>query len=523
MKKMMSGAVLLTAASFIAKLLSAVYRVPFQNMVGNTGFYAYQQVYPLYGLGMTLALNGLPIFLSKVVAESSSSLDQKATIKKMYHLLSLLAIVLFLFLYAGSGFIGEWMGDRALQKVVQAVSWQFLLIPFLAVSRGYFQGNFQMTPTAVSQVIEQVVRVTVILIAAYSFSLVSGDIYQMAASAMSSAWIAAVAASLVMGIYLFFYRKKQKIQPAATIVEKKTEPSYRYLARRLGTEGLTICLLSAMLILFQLIDSFTLYKGLVESGTYAAKAKDLKGIYDRGQPLVQLGMVAATAFSSSLLPMLTAAVVQKKAHDFYRYAASFLRITATVAAAATTGMIVLLPYLNHTLFGDKAGDLALSIYMLAIFLASLIGAVNAILQSQDYHRVAFVGLLLGLIGKLFINPPLVVLFGINGSSLGTVFGLLLSLVFIWFKLDQPIRQVWRKKQFGLKLGVSCFIMSIGVWGTTRVLAGTGIAESREGSFVLALAGVGIGMGLFVKWIIHIKLLTLREWLSLPLGKRLLRK
>jgi len=130
---------------------------------------------------------------------------------------------------------------------------------------------------------------------------------------------------------------------------------------------------------------------------------------------------------------------------------------------------------------------------------------------------------LGLIGKLFINPPLVVLFGINGSSLGTVFGLLLSLVFIWFKLDQPIRQIWRKKQFGLKLAASCFIMSIGVWGTTRVLAGTGIAESREGSFVLALAGVGIGMGLFVKWIIYIKLLTIREWLSLPLGKRLLRK
>ena len=47
-KGMMQGAIALSIAAFIAKILSAVYRVPFQNMVGNTGFYVYQQVYPIY-------------------------------------------------------------------------------------------------------------------------------------------------------------------------------------------------------------------------------------------------------------------------------------------------------------------------------------------------------------------------------------------------------------------------------------------------------------------------------------------
>ena len=77
MKQMMKGAVVLSVASLIAKVLSAVYRVPFQNMVGNTGFYVYQQVYPIYGIGMTFALSGFPIFLSKLIAETNTMENEK--------------------------------------------------------------------------------------------------------------------------------------------------------------------------------------------------------------------------------------------------------------------------------------------------------------------------------------------------------------------------------------------------------------------------------------------------------------
>src|SRR5699024_4982736 len=69
MKQMMGGAAVLTVAAFFSKLLSALYKVPFQNLTGNEGFYVYQQVYPLYGLALALSLSGLPVFLSKVTAE----------------------------------------------------------------------------------------------------------------------------------------------------------------------------------------------------------------------------------------------------------------------------------------------------------------------------------------------------------------------------------------------------------------------------------------------------------------------
>ena len=64
-QNLMAGAGVLAVSGLIAKVLSAVYRVPFQNLVGNTGFYVYQQVYPIYGIGMVLALSGWPLFISK--------------------------------------------------------------------------------------------------------------------------------------------------------------------------------------------------------------------------------------------------------------------------------------------------------------------------------------------------------------------------------------------------------------------------------------------------------------------------
>ena len=72
-RQMMQGALVLSLAAFIAKILSAVYRVPFQNMVGNTGFYVYQQVYPIYGIGMTFALSGFPVFVSALIAQYRSA------------------------------------------------------------------------------------------------------------------------------------------------------------------------------------------------------------------------------------------------------------------------------------------------------------------------------------------------------------------------------------------------------------------------------------------------------------------
>jgi PST family polysaccharide transporter len=146
MQRMMKGAFVLTLASFIAKLLSAVYRVPFQNLVGDEGFYVYQQVYPIYGLAMTLALSGLPQFISKLVASQKNPQKQQQTLDEIYPLVFWFSICLWGLTFFFSGVITTIMGNSLLKPLIQVVSFTFLLVPPLSLprecSREFIDGAF---------------------------------------------------------------------------------------------------------------------------------------------------------------------------------------------------------------------------------------------------------------------------------------------------------------------------------------------------------------------------------------------
>src|SRR5699024_8508102 len=138
------------------------------------------------------------------------------------------------------------------------------------------------------------------------------------------------------------------------------------LGRRLLIEGGTLCLLTAMMVLLQLVDSFTVKNGLVAGGMSDLAAKSLKGVYDRAQPLVQLGLVVAVAFATSLLPALTEAQRQRPPQAFKRLTTTMMRIALVIAAAATAGLISLMPWIDRLLFGNTQGVGMLAIYMLSI-------------------------------------------------------------------------------------------------------------------------------------------------------------
>ncbi len=164
----------LTIAALVTKILSAVYRVPFQNIVGDIGFYIYQQVYPFYGIAIALSTYGFPVIISKMVAEKLEEDDEegaKNVAVTSFLFLCIVGVAWFLLVYFGSGVIARWMGDPKLKPLLQMISLSFLLLAPLSIIRGYYQGKEDMVPTAVSQVTEQTIRVGTILL--FSTILVS--------------------------------------------------------------------------------------------------------------------------------------------------------------------------------------------------------------------------------------------------------------------------------------------------------------------------------------------------------------
>lgn len=518
-QRLMHGALLLTATSFIVKILSAIYRVPFQNMVGDEGFYAYQQVYPIYGIAMTLALSGLPVFLSKLVAEQESEAQKVAVVKLLFPFVFWLSVVLFAVTFFGGELLANWMGDKALSPMIKMVSVAFLFAPFLTSYRGYFQGELIMTPTAYSQLWEQVLRVGVILVAAFVLTKLDWSIYQIGTIAMAGAVVGSCGALVILRKYSL---PAEGITIKGLLQSLRQTGRSRVYLRRFLVEGGLICGYSSLLVLFQLIDSFVIKNQLVVFGLTDVEAKVTKGIYDRGQPLVQVGLVIAIALTTSFLPTLTTYHIEKKRVFYQRSVATFLRLTVVISSAASVGLILLLPYINRSLFGDNREQLSLSLFMGTVFLMSLVLAFQTLFQSRNYYRPPLYGMVIGCLIKSVTCPLLTRLLGTTGASLATLLGLISCLlILVSYSSTQTKRAV--DLVFLWKLTKCLMGMVIGVSGYRFLLESWLIAsDSRLLFFLATLVGVAFGGGMFSWLLVKGDLFTVREWLAIPMGKKLLR-
>ncbi len=515
MKTTMNGALVLTAAALIAKILSAVYRIPFQNIVGNTGFYVYQQIYPIYGIGVTLALNGLPVFISKLIAEEDDPARKQEIITKLLIILTLLGCGMFLFLQTGSGWLAETMGDHRLQPLVSSVSWMFLLIPFLASSRGYYQGIFKMGPTAISQVSEQFVRVVLIIGAAVIGSHLQWSVYKIGSLAM----FGSVAGGLTAVFTLAPAFRNFKL----TRVFKQKHVSFAKLTKQVFKDGMIICLFSALMVILQLVDSFTVLRGLRHLGMAVDHAKFIKGVYDRGQPLVQLGMTVAFSFSATLLPSLTFAFKKGQKGNYQRVSRSMLHAGISLAIAATAGMISLMPEINLLLFGDSRLTVTISCYVLSVPLISALSIFNAILQSRGHFRGTFFAAIVTIICKILTNSWMIALFDITGAAISTDLSLCvgLAVVVISFPSDLFERKPWDVK-FAARLAFCTLLMSLIVWIVMMIVSWF-MQITRATACVLVPLGIVVGIVVFVYGAVKVGLLTKKEWKVFPGGRKIVRR
>ena len=512
MKTVMHGALILSLASLIAKILSACYRIPFENLVGNTGFYVYQQIYPIYGIGMTFSLTGFPVFISKLIAEQNTEGEKIEVSRQVFVILAIFGIGCFGFLRIFAVKIAWLMGDVGLTSLLKSVAWMFLFMPILAVGRGYYQGIFNMKPTAISQVIEQFIRVTIIILIAWIAVIHHWTVYKMGSWAMLASTFGAIGASLS---FIYFYDK--------TIWQFPHEPKHSYyqLTKRIFSDGLIICLFAAMMVLLQLVDSFTINNSLLASGVLPATAKSIKGTYDRAQPLVQLGMVIAVSFSSTILPALTDALQEGQLANFKKIAKILVRVSALIAAAATVGMIILMPAINTLLFGTPALSNTISLYVVNIFLITLISTYNSILQSLNQFKITVVGLLLAVLVKALTNSYLVIHLGIIGASLSTILSLLAALFVVLWALPPSVKKLFLNgDHFVGKLLLVLLIMGSSVWLVYHGLLYY-LPFTRKNTVIFTFSGMIVGVIVFMLMILVQKMFSIQEWTLIPGGTKIM--
>lgn len=432
----MKGTLILTITAFFVKLLSLVYKVPYQNLSGDEGLYVFQQVYPL--IGIYTILNGvvLPTIISELLLTYQYSDDIKRYIKNSLWIFSLIA---FASLFIGSDFIAYAMGDGQLKLLIQVVGVAFLLIPPLS----YWRGVAQTRPNTIATVgysstIEQLFRVIAIIAAL--FMIQGQNIYKLA----YFAYLGGLCGPLLAMAYLMF----KKLDDSPKIYLKMAHRPHFF------KKCVYLFLSAGILIIFQLIDSFFVFNSLVNSGVPALEAMSLKGAFDRGLPIIQTATVFTSAIISSTIPQIAKVNDQKERKKVFN---TSLFMVIALSIPACLGLFSVVDELNIALFKDSNGIEALKLLTLQVLFYPFVFLCTAILQQEERYSKLLASVLGGVLVKVGLTAPLTESLGISGTAIASVASLAMMAV---INLCQFRKMIYSKSFFNL-LKVS--FATLGIW------------------------------------------------------------
>lgn len=518
----LKGVFILTIGAILTKILSAVYRIPFQNMVGDTGFYIYQQVYPFYGFALVLTTSGFPLIISKLYAEKKEQNDLNGAnhlIIVSFIFLFIVGLTAFAMMYLSSDWVAGKMNDPNLALLFRVISIIFIILPIISVFRGYFQGNGEMLPTAVSQVGEQLIRVATILVLSAVFLKQGYNLYIVGGGAA----FGSITGGILSGIILVFYFCRSKKGTYLSLLKSVHSLKWSEAVNTikvLTLQGFAICITGMLLIFIQMADSINLYSLLVSSGINESEAKEIKGIYDRGQPLIQLGTILATSMSLAIVPLISSEKLKKKKEALIEKIQTSLKISIMVGAGGSVGLLCIIEPTNIMLFKNSQGSDVLAIISLLIFFSSVIITISGILQGLGKEILPAVIILAGFSIKIFLNIPLVHKFGTNGAAISSVLSMMIILILLSVKLKRAVKYRLLPKGYISTIGLASVLMGSSLLAYIR-LTDLLFSDGRFHSAVQSLSAVMIGGAIYLFVVFRSGFYKEEELALLPLGSKLM--
>ncbi|MCU9615282.1 polysaccharide biosynthesis protein [Caldibacillus lycopersici] len=515
---LLKGAIILSIAAIVTKVLSAVYRIPFQNIVGDIGFYIYQQVYPFYGIAIALSTYGFPVIISKLYADTYSTRGKEEANRLLFPLFLAIfcfCILLYFGLFFGADFLAIQMGDIHLSPLIKITSYAFLLIPVISIIRGYFQGTGNMTPTAISQVGDQTVRVALILVFALIFVGNGASLYKIGQAALFASVVGNLF-GITLLIWLVFHQHSVSFKQLIGNVRASF-----FAIRTIFGHGIAVCISGLTLVLFQMSDAFQVYSALIKQGLPFQEAQILKGIYDRGQPLIQIGLVLATSLSLSIVPIISS-INNRNRKDLHDYLRLSLYISIVVGAGAAIGLMVIMDPLNTMLFKNSSGTEVLIILSFAVLFASINATIISIMQGLGYIYYPSIIVLIGLFIKIGLNFFLLSKIGIAGAAVATNIAMMVMLFLLVMKLRKTVKFRIIDPHFFFVLFYSLVSMVLVItffFIACNKLKSEAI-DSRLFACFQSLGGAIVGGIVFLLFVIRGEVFSREELLLLPWGDKL---
>lgn len=453
------GAAVLAAAGIVVKILGAFFRIPLANVIGDVGMGYYNTVYPIYATLVVIASAGIPSAISRMVSEREEVENYHGAyrvFKVAFALLITIGVVTSLGLAIGAKYIINGMKDPGVYYPMLFIAPALFFVSIMASFRGYFQGTHNMKPTAVSQVLEQFIRVLVGLFLAILLFRVGAHIFEKSSFGITLAnldninWNAsfgaagasfgATAGGLVGATYLVFKFLKNKKNITKKIENSliRDSESKKSILKTIVFIAAPITLGAMIMPLMYTIDAIIVknilqHRMLVGPGFSYDEANALFGqLSGLTEPLINLPQVVSLGIAISIVPVISAARVAKDKLALNKNISLGLRLTMAMAIPAGIGLMVMaypLMYLFFSGMGEavvsNASECLVILAFGGIFLC-MSQFLTGTLQGLAKQGTPVKNLLIGVGVKIVFTIFLTSIIDIKGAAIGTAIAYLIA-------------------------------------------------------------------------------------------------
>ena len=450
------GAIILLCSTALVKIIGAIFKIPLSRLIGDLGFGYFDSAYQLFTPIYSLSMAGLPIAISRVVAEQMQKAKYRdvrkslKVTKRIFMVTGLGGFLLMLALIYPFVHFTDATGKTVYSLFAIAPSLFFCCI--MSAYRGYYEGLRNMYPTAVSDVIEALGKLILGYGFAYIIMKITNDVALAAAGAMFGVMVGGAAAATFLTLRYKFKGDgivESELQTAPEPESSKT------IAKTIIAIAIPVVvaslansvssLVDVSMVKWQLTNMMNQHSDTIRE-MYKASISDynviqaknglsaltdaeiptfLYGIRGKAFTLYNLVPTITSVLGVSALPVLATSWTKRDKPLIKRNIESGMKLTALIAMPAGLGFAFLGPEIMSLMYNTTAsveiGGVMLRIYGLAAFFAGLAIPMTSMLQAIGKEKISLRNVAIGAGLKVVVNFIFVGIPSINikGAAIGT--------------------------------------------------------------------------------------------------------
>lgn len=506
------GAAILAIAGIVARVIGAVFRIVLAAILGDEGIGLYQYAYPIYSTLLVISTAGIPVALSKIMAEKIALNDYREALRVFriaFVILTLTGFSITLFLLFGTEMIAVLLiGDSKAIYPLMAISPAIFFVTIMASLRGFFQGQQNMMPTATSQLVEQLVRVGFSIFLVMVFMPLGLE--YAAAGATSGAAAGGLSGLLLLTI--LYWRKRKQFDISSSEQGNDRPESVSRIICRIFSLAIPITIGSLVIPLISLIDLAVVPRQLQAAGFEIERARALYGqLTGMASSVVYFPNVVALAISISLVPAISEAFALKNTNLIKSRTNIALKLTVLFSFPAAAGLYILAEPITVLLFNNAEAGYSLAYMAWSVIPLCLYVSTTGIIQGLGRPIIPALNMFYGGIVKTVLAWYLTAIptMNVGGAALASVIGIGVAAFLNIYHVARLTGWRGSLRELGIIPGLGTTAMGLIVyivyrlvmWGTDSLLS----ARFANGTAVLTAIILGIivyGIFIFISGLLN---------------------